>query len=66
MSLRRPGKKPRKLRSRDRREGLCECWDGVAGREHHRERRSVRNPGALLLGHGLPLFSLRVFTLGQC
>ena len=48
------------------REGLCECWDGMAGREHHKERGSVRNPGAGLLGHGLRLFNLSVFTLGQC
>lgn len=47
-------------------ESLCECWDGVPGREHHRERRSVRHPGAGLLGHGLPSFNLSVFTLGQC
>lgn len=47
-------------------ESLCECWDGVAGREHHREMRSMRNPGAGLLGHRLPLFNLSVFTLGQC
>lgn len=65
MSLRRLGKNPRKRSSRDVREGLCVCWGGWLEEITHRERGSVRNSGAGLLGHGHSLFSLNVFTLLQ-
>lgn len=53
--------------------GVAEMWGkvyvyaGVGWLEEitHRERGSVRNSGAGLLGHGHSLFSLNVFTLLQ-